>query len=276
MQQHRRLYPARGQNQRSICFFLLLISAGLIISGFLSHLNPDPFGIEPVPMETAVPLNASFDETIASAEMELSPKHWYALQTGAFEVSESALEAAKVFEKRGAAGYIWHEGRYRVLASVYPTMDEAQRVREQLQTRHSIDTYVYTIEMPALKLRVKGMQGQIDILQAAFAHADDLAVQLQRLSVELDRQEKSIAEVQKETEALGQQLRLVALRLKQRFAHPLPKTVEILLGCFEDYSEYASSVGESQSVFEAGIELKKQTFEVLWNLKQVYQLLSAT
>ena len=248
----------------------------LIISGLLSHHKPDEFGIESLPAQTMIPLNDSFDETISSAEIELPMKRWYALQTGAFEKNESAAEAAKVFEKRGAAGYIWNEGRYRVLASVYPSIEEAQRVRDQLKTQHSIDTYVYIIELPALKLRLNGMQGQIDIVQAAFEHADDLAVQLQKLSIAMDRREKSIAEVQSETEALDDKLRIVSLRMKQRFTQPFPRPVEGLMKCFESFSEYVSSIDNSQSLFEAGIELKKQIFQVLWNTRQIYQLLNVT
>lgn len=276
MKQHRYFDSGKVQKHRFVCTILLLVSFGLIVSGLISQRTQEGFGLEVLPTETSIPLDDSFDETLSVSEIELTMGTWYALQVGAFENRESALETARVFQNRGAAGYIWNEGRYRVLASVYPSMEEAQRVREQLKEQHAIDTYVYAIEMPALKLRINGMQGQIDVVQASFLHVSDLAVQLQQLTTEVDRQEKTVAEVQNAIEALETQLRIVAVRIKQRFAQPFPETLEILLDCFESFEEYAACVNEVQSVFEMGISLKKQTFEVLWNIKQIYHSLSTT
>jgi len=275
MERHKHVYPAVN-TKWYVCGCLLIISIMVVVSGFISKERSDGFLLNIEPSASPVPLNEEFDETPATMEFDVPSFQWYALQLGAFENEESALRLAENYQKRGAAGFLWHDGRYRVLAAVYPVREEAQQVREQLRDQHTIDSYLYTIDFPAIKLRVSGMQGQLEILQAAFMHAHDLAMQLQNASVSIDRNEVSAEEVREQITAIDTQIRIVSLRLRQRYINQIPMVVRELLKCFEAYSDFAAQISEVESSVLLGTKLKHQTLSVLWGLQNVYQALYHT
>ena len=209
-------------------------------------------------------------------EITLPSATWYALQLGAFESETAAQELGQQFVKRGAAGYVWHDGRYRTLAAVYPSREDAQAVREQLSEAHSVDSYLYQIDLPALHLLMKGMKGQLDILEAAFAHANDLVANLQEASVAMDRQEMSGEEAAQLLNGLGEQVSTVSLRLQQRFSAPRHQTVEGLIACFEDYASFLETLDAADSDATFSMKLKRQTLSTLNHLKGVYDALGNT
>ena len=276
MERRTRVYPARKPFSRWISLFLLLLSAVLMVSGVVLPHSQDGLSILRIPQATTPPVDTPFDDAPASREITLPSSQWYALQLGAFEDAEAARKCADQFTARGAGGYIWQDARYRVLAAVYPLKEDAQQVRQQLDSQHGVDSYLYSVDLPALKLRLNGMQGQLDILEAAFVHASDLVVQLQRLSVLMDRQERSIDEILTETTQIGQLLQAVSQRLKQRFAVPRPACVEGLIASFDSFLSFALDMDSSTSSVRLGSALKRQTLSSLHALKQIYDTLGNT
>lgn len=270
MEKQKRVYPARKAKQRSLCL-LLLLSMAVFLDGVLRRGSGDGFQLEPMPEETAIPLEEHFDETLTEIVIELPENVWYALQVGAFESAELAEECAEAFQRRGAAGYLWQDGRIRVLASVYPEQSDAQSVRDQLREQHGIDSYLYPLRLPAYKLRIKGMQGQLEILQAAFGHFDEMVHELQRMSVILDRQEISVPELMEKLAGLKTQLDVVTLRLQQRFPRPINQTVKALVDGIENYAAFVVSVSEEESMFAVGMRLKHQILSSLWDMKTIYE-----
>jgi len=276
MQRHTRIYPAEKSAKPWLSAAMLIIAAFVFLSGLAGQTTDSNVMIAPVATSTPIPLNAEFDESIAEREITLSASSWYALQLGAFENEQSANEMAQQFVRRGAAGYVWRDGRYRVLAAVYPDKEDAQHVRQQLETQHAIDTYLYQIDLPAVRLRLRGMQGQLDILEAAFIHGNDLVLQLQNLCVLMDRQEITMDELLAQLHELGTLMETVTLRLKQRFLPPRPETVEGLIDCLDDCLVFCSQVTAHDSYVALGTKLKCQTLVSLNGLKRVYDTLSHT
>lgn len=276
MERQKRVYPVRRNHNRLVSGVLLAVSALIILSGLISRGGNGSFLLENMPQETAVPLEEPFDETMTETMVELPASTWYALQVGVFESEETANQSSLAFQKRGAAGYLWQDGRYRVLAAVYPVQEDAQSVRSQLRDQHNIDSYLYAIEFPAVSMRLRGMQGQLEILQAAFGHASDLAMQLQALSVAMDRQEVSRSEAIEQLTALRTQMNLVSLRLQQRFSKPVHETVQALIDCFEGYGQFVSGLSADESDVTMGMKLKYHTFAALENIQKVYQTLNHT
>lgn len=274
MQTGKRVYPRQREPGKWLSYLLLFLSVTVILSGLVSRGGD--LSIQPAVTATPIPTDAYFDETVEEREITLPSATWYALQLGAFESETAAEELAQQFIKRGAAGYVWHDGRYRTLAAVYPTREDAQTVREQLSDAHSVDSYLYQIDLPALHLLMKGMKGQLDILEAAFAHANDLTVNLQAVSVAMDRQEMSGEEAAQLLSGLGEQVETVTLRIQQRFTVPRHQTVEGLIDCFEDYQAFLETLDEADSDATFGMKLKRQTLSTLNHLKSVYDALGNT
>ena len=276
MERQKRIYRNRQNRNRMFCVGMLAVAALVVLSGLLSGNTGDDFDLLKIRHETSEPFADHFDETRTETVVDLPAYSWYALQTGVFEDEASARQSSLAFQKRGAAGYLWHDGRYRVLASAYPQREDAQLVREQLREQHNIDSYLYAIEFPAVSLRLSGMQGQIDILQAAFGHAADLAEQIQKISVELDRQEISADDAAKRIASLNTQMREAAIRLGQRFASPVPETVQALMECFDGYAGFAETVSAGENAALLGMKLKYQLFETLQHIQKVYLTLNHT
>lgn len=276
MQGNKRVYPSNSFPKKWLSYLLLFLSAVVLFSGIVWNGNDGDVDISLAATPTPIPTNEVFDETVQSRDIALPSSTWYALQLGVFENEEAAKQLADQFIQRGAAGYVWHDGRYRMLAAVYPTKEDAQYVRLQLSEQHTIDSYLYQIELPALAIRLRGMKGQLDILEAAFAHANDLVAQLQSIGVIMDRQERSNAEVLELLLNLRDQMNVVSLRLQQRFTSPRHQTVDGLIACFAQYSGFCDALNANTSAVTLARELKSQTFTTLQMIKDIYDQLSNT
>lgn len=276
MEKRTRVYPAQTAAGGRLSICLLILTALVVLSGLIWREPVGEMSIVPVPQATSVPMDEAFDETYAVKEISLPSSEWYALQLGAFESEASALEMARQYAMRGAAGYVWHDGRWRTLAAVYPDREDASHVRQQLETQHGVDTYLYQISLPQIRLKLSGMQGQLEILEAAFLHANDLAAALQVCSVTMDRREMNVQEAGKQLRSLDEQMQLIALRLRQRFAEPRPDAVECLTALVDDYGAFCSKLTDQDSAAALAAKIKYQTFCVLNALKHVYDELSHT
>lgn len=262
MQTRKRVYPSERKPAKWVSYSLLFLSAVILFSGVAARSGGDAV-FETVATPSPIPLDAAFDETRETREITLNGSVWYALQLGAFETEEAARQLAEQFQRRGAAGYLWPEERFRVLAAVYPEKEDAQAVRQQLRDQHDVDSYLFEISIPSVSLRMTGMRGQIDILEAAFLHAEDLIRQMERISETLDRQEITPAEAAEELNTLREQVELVALRMEQRFLSPRNAAVTGLIGLMRDYAAFAREKTGQESNALLSRQLKYQTIQTI-------------
>lgn len=262
MQTRKRVYPSERKPAKWVSYSLLFLSAVILFSGVAARSGGDAV-FETVATPSPIPLDAAFDETRETREITLNGSVWYALQLGAFETEEAAGQLAEQFQRRGAAGYLWPEERFRVLAAVYPEKEDAQAVRQQLRDQHDVDSYLFEISIPSVSLRMTGMRGQIDILEAAFLHAEDLIRQMERISETLDRQEITPAEAAEELNTLREQVELVALRMEQRFLSPRNAAVTGLIGLMRDYAAFAREKTGQESNALLSRQLKYQTIQTI-------------
>lgn len=262
MQTRKRVYPSERKPAKWVSYSLLFLSAVILFSGVAARSGGDAV-FETVATPSPIPLDAAFDETRETREITLNGSVWYALQLGAFETEEAAGQLAEQFQRRGAAGYLWPEERFRVLAAVYPEKEDAQAVRQQLRDQHDVDSYLFEISIPSVSLRMTGMRGQIDILEAAFLHAEELIRQMERISETLDRQEITPAEAAEELNTLREQVELVALRMEQRFLSPRNAAVTGLIGLMRDYAAFAREETGQESNALLSRQLKYQTIQTI-------------
>lgn len=275
MHNTKKVYPSGHAPLRWLGWLMVLLAAAVIVSGLATRKEQQPF-IEALPTATPFPLSESFDETMESCEWALPELNWYALQLGAFDNEAAAQETAAQFRLRGAAGYLWSADRYRVLAAVYASQDDAQTVRTQIREQHGVDSYIYPIRLPGAGVSMQGMRGQIEILKAGFIHAAELIAQLQQYSLLADRPDSSIPHIIEGLQALRDQTALVALRLRQRFPEPRNSCVAGLLGLFDEYSDYCNNLDAQTPSVGFGAQLKYQTIQSLDLLLQVYDTLGNT
>lgn len=275
MQRTKKIYPSGHAPLAWLGWLTVLLAAVVVLSGLASRNKQQPF-IEALPTATPFPLSESFDETVESCQWVLPELNWYALQLGAFDSEPAAQETAEQFRLRGAAGYLWHTDRYRVLAAVYASEADAQTVRAQIREQHGVDSYIYPIRLPGAGVSMQGMRGQIEILKAGFIHAAELIAQLQQYSLLADRPDGSIPQIVEGLQAMRDQTSLVALRLAQRFPEPRNSCAAGLLELFDSYSGFCSTLDAGMASVGFGAQLKYQTIQSLDLLMQVYDTLGNT
>ncbi len=274
MQEQKRIYPSGHAPVRWISWLITALAALVVLSGLFTRSHTDTI-IQPVPTETPLPLEESFDETMETCEWSLPEVSWCALQLGAFESEESARSLAEQFRPRGAAGYLWQAERFRVLAAIYATEEDARTVRTQISDQHGVDSYLYRISLPGMQVSIHGMKGQIEIMQAGFLHAADLIAQLQACSLQADRSDED-SSISAQLEALAEQTSLVAARLRQRFPEPRNSCVAGMLKLFQSYADFYAALEQDEPAVSFGARLKYQSILSLDLLRQVYDTLGNT
>ena len=160
MQGKRRVYPSERKPAKWVSYSLLFLSAVILFSGVAARSGGDAV-IQTVATPSPIPLDAAFDETRETQEITLNGSVWYALQLGAFETEEAAHQLAEQFQRRGAAGYVWQDERYRVLAAVYPEKEDAQAVRQQLREQQLgiKDVFLMTADRNGQNTIIKRQRG---------------------------------------------------------------------------------------------------------------------
>ena len=275
MQEQKKIYPSGHAPAKWLSWFVTLLTVVVVLSGLFTRSHTDTV-IQPVATATPLPLEESFDETMDSCEWSLPEADWYALQLGAFDSEDSALALAEQFRMRGAAGYLWHQDRYRVLAAIYPTEEDARAVRTQISQQHGVDSYLCRITLPGVQVSMQGMRGQIEILQAGFLHAADLVAQLQACSLLADHSGADTAELLATLKAASEQTSLVAARIRQRFPEPRNACADGLLRLLEGFGSFCAGLDEGAQTVLFGSELKYQSILSLDLLRQVYDTLGNT
>lgn len=133
----------------------LLTAAPSVKSALSGEIVPDTPEVTGAPAERV------------TRELNWEAPDGYLIQFGAYEYLDNARIEAARYVKRGAAGYVHHEGVYRVMGAMYFTEEEANRVKEKLYEQENLNCMVYPVVSDPVTLRVTATEAQIDALNAA-------------------------------------------------------------------------------------------------------------
>jgi len=260
----KRTYKAPDGGKRILTGVLLFVSCVLILMGLLRDGNGGlSLEVKVTPTPTAI--GKTFDETFVSREISLPARSWYAIQLGAFDSEESARSQAESFVARGAAGYVRKDSRYRVLAALYPTREEAQTVRQQLHGQHEIESYVYEINLPEILLNVKGMAGQLDVLEAGMQYLNTTLEKFCEISTSMDKQDLTVEQELSRLAELASQADTLKNVLAQRFASVNSAVVKDLISLIGEIGKSTAAVAEisSKGNVVMGAQMKHETLKLL-------------
>jgi len=242
---------------------LMFFSFVIVLGGILS--KGGGMTVSPIATPSPTPLNVTFDETADSRQVSIEESVWYALQLAVFESKGAAEEMAKSYVSRGAAGYVLHaKERYRVLASVYPAKEEAQAVRNQLKQSHGIDSYIYEMTIPQLTLKISGMKGQVDVIDAALQFLREGLYEIQKTSVALDEKQANRDDVANNIKILSLRAKELTNLFQTRFTNPKHGTALKIESILNEYmlAEERVSLDDSNGVTLAA-ELKQFTLRMI-------------
>ncbi len=265
----KRTYRSPGGGKRILTGVLLFVSCVLIMMGLLRDENGGlSLELKVTPTPTAI--GSTFDETVTSREISIPARNWYAIQLGAYDNEESARSQAESFVARGAAGYVRKDSRFRVLAALYPTREEAQAVRQQLQSQHEIDSYVYEIALPEIVLGLNnGMAGQWDALEAGMQYLNTTLEKFCEISTSMDKQELPVEQEVSRLAEIASQADTLKNVLAQRFSTANYAVVSDLINLMGEIGESTSAVAETSSKGNVvmGAQMKNQTLKLLTSVE---------
>lgn len=253
----RRVYRRRRRRRR----MLLAVVAALLGVGAVVWYAAQGGGLmaERLTEPSPTPVTASFDRTVSTREVTLPEVTWYAIQTGVFSTQEAAEQKAEAYADRGAPGVVIRDGnKWRVFIACYRNEADAAAVRTRLGESQRVETYLYRWSCPELRLRLTGMAGQMDMVEAGLSQLTQNAAALLELSAQLDAAQLTEDEVRSEVTALRGQSDLWQRTARERFGASVPELVTQLIGAEEDFAARTEQILSTDSATALSAALKLQ------------------
>lgn len=253
-----RMYKRKRQQakRRRWLVMLLLAAVAVILLWKGGHAS---FISERIGMPTPTPVTADFDRTVESREVTLPAETWYAIQTGVFSTQEAANQKADAYTERGAPGTVVQEGeKWRVFIACYGTETDASAVRTRLEQNQKVDTYLYAWDCPELRLRLTGMSGQLDAVEAGFTLLTSTAAALRDASTQLDAGQLTTQEAVAAVTAMDGQITLWEDTARSRFGKDVPTLLEGMLTITDNWDARCAALQTAEGATALSAELKAQ------------------
>lgn len=155
--------------------------------------------------------------TFKSAEKAQS-KTYYGVAIDSYKTVEHAAYTSPETRRLGCAGYLIKKDKYYLIAAVYPTAEDAEKVLSGLNGE-SACIVNFEAELPSFDW----CGGSLKRASAdALSYADTAYAALYRLSVQLDTAEKSESEVIAELEVLYNQINAIKRGYEQNLVGDVP------------------------------------------------------
>lgn len=183
---------------------------------------------------TPKPTQAAND-SVVTREMLLEEETWYAIQTGVFSAEEAALEKATAYSQRGAPGTVVQEGlKWRVFIASYGSETDAAAVRQHLGEQR-VETYLYPWVCRELRLRLTGLESQLDVAEAGLTLWTQAGRQLRDTALLLDATQIKADDALESVRELDGQIRLWADTVRERFGGSQPEVIVRMMGMANDW-----------------------------------------
>lgn len=273
----RRMYRRRqrqAKRRRMALLLLLIASAGVLL--FLWGRKPQ-LRAERIANPTATPLTSAYDQTVETREITLPEETWYAIQTGVFSTSDAAAEKAQAYAERGAPGTVVQDGaKWRVFIACYGSEADAASVRQRLGETQRVETYLYRWTCGELRLRLTGMAGQLDVVEAGLTLLQQTAAALRDAATLLDAGEMTVTEATQTVGEIDGRITLWAQTARSRFGMQQPEIVRQMLALTDGWNARRKSLeNAAESATALSAELKGQGMELFGDLIGLRQGIAA-
>lgn len=136
------------------------------------------------------------EQTVTST-FEIPEISVYALQAGVFSEQENADTFAESLQQKGGAGYILEEeGSYRVMIAGYLTQEEAENVKDRLESEQSMETKVFPIEAGKLSVEMETTEEAAEVIKTCIAPCSGYVNEMATLALSLDKNETTLSKAQ--------------------------------------------------------------------------------
>ena len=148
--------------------------------------------------ERQTPAPASTPETVLLTEMTktltVPARTLHAVQIGVYAEKENANAQSAALQKIGAAGYVLEDhARFRVLASAYPTEEDARAVVAQL-SEAGVESVLHPLTLGEKKLTLTGTPQQLGVMEEAAGGVDAMLASLYDACIAFDKEQRSVSD----------------------------------------------------------------------------------
>jgi len=113
----------------------------------------------------------------------------YAITLGEYESKEESEKVSLGTTIQGASGYVWEDGKYFVIGSIYSSLEDSEKVVENLKDSN-YTVGIKEIVFPKLKINFDNLDNKsVSKINDAFIFIDDLYSQLYDYSITFDKGE---------------------------------------------------------------------------------------
>lgn len=116
--------------------------------------------------------------------------NYYAVELASFEDYEKACDFSLEIQKKGGAGYITYNKKYKVLSSLYLTYTDAESVVDNIKSNYS-DACVYEIAFPDIKIPQDISKEQQTAITTSFAVIKSVIATMTNIYLGIDTSELS-------------------------------------------------------------------------------------
>lgn len=253
----RRVYRRKLARRRCMRTVVLLVLIAVAVAAMLGQERRARLSAEAIAQPTATPIAVSYDQSLVEREVTLPEETWYAIQTGVFSTQEAAQEKAGVLTQRGAPGAVVQDGdKWRVFIACYGTETDAASVRQHLGENQRVETYLYRWTCPELQLRLKGMAGQVDVVEAGFTLMMQSVRLLRDTASLLDARELTQLEAKQALSEQEKQVRLWEKTANDRFGRNPPSPVKELLNQLQAWTAALDACRQQETKTALSAQLK--------------------
>lgn len=263
----RRVYRRKLARRRCVRTVVLLVLLVVAVAAVLGQERRARLSAEAIAQPTATPIAVSYDQRLVEREVILPEETWYAIQTGVFSTQEAAQEKAGVLTQRGAPGAVVQDGdKWRVFIACYGTETDAASVRQHLGENQRVETYLYRWTCPELQLRLKGMAGQVDVVEAGFTLMMQSVRLLRDTASLLDAGELTQLEAKQALSEQESQVRLWEKTANDRFGRNPPSPVKELLNQLQAWTAALDACRQQETKTALSAQLKLEGIGLFENM----------
>lgn len=263
----RRVYRRKLARRRCVRTVVLLVLLVVAVAAVLGQERRARLSAEAITQPTATPIAVSYDQRLVEREVILPEETWYAIQTGVFSTQEAAQEKAGVLTQRGAPGAVVQDGdKWRVFIACYGTETDAASVRQHLGENQRVETYLYRWTCPELQLRLKGMAGQVDVVEAGFTLMMQSVRLLRDTASLLDAGELTQLEAKQALSEQESQVRLWEKTANDRFGRNPPSPVKELLNQLQAWTAALDACRQQETKTALSAQLKLEGIGLFENM----------
>ena len=119
-----------------------------------------------------------------------NPDNFYAVEVSSFDNYNQAYDFASQLQKKGGAGYITYNKKYKVISSLYLTYNDAKSVADNIKSEYK-DACVYEIAFPEINIPKDITKEQQTAITTSFAVIKSAIATMTNIYLGIDKSELS-------------------------------------------------------------------------------------